>query len=106
MVADDLLWKKTKSLGISQARRAPRTRAWNIFGGLAILVTCVTLDPLALRPRLSPGLPLSDFFCLLSEHAAGNPSDICHGSGFQYCWLRGVNQLRVTRPIICAGWHG
>ena len=29
------------------------------FGGLAIVVTCVTLDPLALRPRLSPGLPLS-----------------------------------------------
>ncbi len=30
-----------------------------VFGGLAIMVTCVTLDPLALRPRLSPGLPLS-----------------------------------------------
>jgi len=30
-----------------------------IFGGLAIMVTCVTLDPLALRPRVSPGLPLS-----------------------------------------------
>ena len=29
------------------------------FGGLAIMVTSVTLDPLALRPRLSPGLPLS-----------------------------------------------
>ena len=25
-------------------------------------ITCVTLDPLALRPRLSPGLLLSDFF--------------------------------------------
>ena len=31
-----------------------------VFGGLAIMVTCVTLDPLALRPRLSPGLPLSN----------------------------------------------
>ena len=31
-----------------------------IFGGWAILVTCVTLDPLALRPRLLPGLPLSN----------------------------------------------
>jgi hypothetical protein len=30
-----------------------------IFGGLAILVTGVTVDPLALRHRLSPGLPLS-----------------------------------------------
>jgi hypothetical protein len=28
-----------------------------IFGGLAIMVTGVTIDPLALRPRLSPGLP-------------------------------------------------
>ena len=33
-----------------------------IFGGLAIMVTCVTVDPLALRPRLSPGLPFSDVF--------------------------------------------
>jgi hypothetical protein len=31
-----------------------------VFGGLAIMVTCVTVDPLALRPRLSPGLPLSN----------------------------------------------
>ena len=31
------------------------------FSGLAIVVTCVTVDPLALRPRLSPGLPLSIF---------------------------------------------
>ena len=35
-----------------------------IFGGLAIVVTFVTLDPLALRPRFSPGLPLSDIFFL------------------------------------------
>ena len=28
-----------------------------VFGSLAIMVTCVTLDPLALRSRLSPGLP-------------------------------------------------
>jgi hypothetical protein len=33
-----------------------------IFGGLAIIVTGVTLDPLALRHRLSPGLPFSDVF--------------------------------------------
>jgi len=33
-----------------------------IFGGLAILVTFVTVDPLALRPQLSPGLPLSDIY--------------------------------------------
>ena len=31
-----------------------------VFGGLAIVVTFVTVDPLALRPRLSPGLPLSN----------------------------------------------
>ena len=31
------------------------------LGGLAIIVTGVTVDPLALRRRLSPGLPLSDF---------------------------------------------
>jgi len=31
-----------------------------VFGGLAIMVTFVTVDPLALRPRLSPGLPLSN----------------------------------------------
>jgi len=30
-----------------------------VFGGLAIMTTCVVLDPLALRPRLSPSLPLS-----------------------------------------------
>ena len=30
-----------------------------VFGGLAIMVTYVTEDPLALRRRLSPGLPLS-----------------------------------------------
>jgi len=31
------------------------------FGGLAIVVTnLVTVDPLALRRRLSPGLPLSE----------------------------------------------
>jgi hypothetical protein len=29
------------------------------FGGLAIITTCVAVDPLALRPRLSPSLPLS-----------------------------------------------
>ena len=68
-----LLWKKRKAWEFPRLARWPRTRAWNIFGGLAILVTSVTLDPLALRPRLSPGLPLSEFFCLLSEHAARNP---------------------------------
>jgi hypothetical protein len=31
-----------------------------IFGGLAILVRFRTVDPLALRPRFSPGLPLSN----------------------------------------------
>ena len=31
-----------------------------VFGGLAVMVTSVTLDPLALRRRLSPGLPLSN----------------------------------------------
>jgi hypothetical protein len=30
-----------------------------VFGSLAILITEVTVDPLALRRRLSPGLPLS-----------------------------------------------
>jgi|WetSurMetagenome_2_1015567.scaffolds.fasta_scaffold454729_2 hypothetical protein len=33
-----------------------------IFGGLAIMVRWRTLDPLALRPRFSPGLLLSDIF--------------------------------------------
>lgn len=33
-----------------------------IFGGLAILVICMTVDPLALRPRFSPGLPFSDIY--------------------------------------------
>lgn len=28
-----------------------------VFGSLAILITEVMVDPLALRPRLSPGLP-------------------------------------------------
>jgi hypothetical protein len=31
-----------------------------VFGSLAIMITCVTVDPLALRPRFSPGLPLSN----------------------------------------------
>jgi len=33
-----------------------------IFGGLAIMVTFVTVDPLALRLQLSPDLLLSDIF--------------------------------------------
>ena len=39
----------------------PRTaRGWRVvFGGLAIVAACAAVDPLALRPRLSPGLPLS-----------------------------------------------
>ena len=36
-----------------------------VFGGLAIMVTNVTVDPLALRPRFSPGLPFSDVFFTL-----------------------------------------
>jgi hypothetical protein len=52
------LLTKTKSPGVSQARRAQLCCGY-CFGGLAIVVTSVTLDPLALRPRLSPGLPLS-----------------------------------------------
>ncbi len=31
-----------------------------VFGSLAIIVTFVTVDPLALRLRFSPGLPLSN----------------------------------------------
>jgi hypothetical protein len=31
-----------------------------VFGSLAIMVTSVTVDPLALRPRISQGLPLSN----------------------------------------------
>jgi hypothetical protein len=31
-----------------------------VFGSLAIIVIGMTLDPLALRPRFSPGLPLSN----------------------------------------------
>jgi hypothetical protein len=61
----DVVWfqKKKASLEIIQARRIKNTSNRSmVFGGLAIVVTLVTLDPLALRPRFSPGLPLSDFF--------------------------------------------
>jgi len=48
--------------------RARRNNARaDFFGGLAVLVTCVTVDPLALRPRFSPGLPLSVPIVLLLE---------------------------------------
>jgi hypothetical protein len=40
-----------------------------IFGGLAIIVIKMTLDPLALRPRFSPGLPLSDVVLLYRQAA-------------------------------------
>jgi hypothetical protein len=44
---------------MTQARRVHATAMASVFGGLAIMVTGVTLDPLALRRRLSPVLPLS-----------------------------------------------
>jgi hypothetical protein len=53
--------KKT-SLEVIQARRIIIDIGSMIFDCLAILVTFVTVDPLALRPRLSPGLPFSDVF--------------------------------------------
>jgi len=31
-----------------------------VFGNLAIMAALAALDPLALRPQLSPGLPLSN----------------------------------------------
>jgi hypothetical protein len=42
-----------------QARRCNIDYRSMIFGGLAIMVTNVTVDPLGLRPRFSPGLPFS-----------------------------------------------
>jgi hypothetical protein len=48
---------KKANLGKYQVRLKDNTKG--IFGGLAILATCVAVDPLALRPRLSPGLPFS-----------------------------------------------
>jgi len=59
LVSDDLLIWKTKSLVCTQARRARDNIALMDFGGLAIMVTRVTVDPMALRRRLSPVLPLS-----------------------------------------------
>jgi len=47
---------------VVQARRCNIDYRSMIFGGLAIMVTNVTVDPLALRPRFSPGLPFSDVF--------------------------------------------
>jgi hypothetical protein len=45
-----------------QARRALiDDHLYLIFGNLAVIVTIVTLDPLALRRRFSPVLPFSDF---------------------------------------------
>jgi hypothetical protein len=41
------------------------TKYWVvIFGGLAIMVTLVTVDPLALRRRLSPALPFRLYLTL------------------------------------------
>ena len=39
-----------------------------VFGGLAIMTTCVAVDPLALRPRLSPSLLLSLQFCNVQKN--------------------------------------
>ena len=53
-------WRPTNKTSLGYPRLAARNVvAVFCFGGLAIMVTCVTVDPLALRPRLSPGLPLS-----------------------------------------------
>jgi hypothetical protein len=47
-----------------QTRREVKNCCVMIFGGLAIIVTGVTVDPLALRPRLSPGLPFQMFLLI------------------------------------------
>ena len=52
----------------------------DVFGNLAILVTFVTLDPLALRPRLSPGLPYS-VFLPLSVYVSSHGSHLTSKSG-------------------------
>lgn len=50
------------SQGIDQARLLlTQLLSCIIFGNLAIMVTCVTLDPMALRSRFSPVLLFSDF---------------------------------------------
>ncbi len=54
--------RKKASLGNPGPPRVWNQKRNTHFGGLAILVTGVTVDPLALRPRLSPGLLLSVFF--------------------------------------------
>jgi hypothetical protein len=52
-------WQKQSGPGI-QARFKYKQRTAHVFGGLAILITGGDFRPMALRPRLSPGLPLSD----------------------------------------------
>gem|GEM_PF-4270232 len=59
------VFKKTSEPGFARLAVNKTSKNKMNFGGLAIMVTCVTLDPLALRPRLSPGLPFSVVF---SDH--------------------------------------
>ena len=48
---------KKRTQEADQVRRAYEQHLLFTFGGLAIVAACAALDPLALRPRLSPGLP-------------------------------------------------
>jgi hypothetical protein len=56
------------------AKKTTQRTCVHVFGNLVIMVTAVTLDPLALRPRLSPGLPLSDV--LISMCCFKNKTDL------------------------------
>jgi hypothetical protein len=62
------LRENRKVLTICQDHRRSNVDLYSalFFGGLAILVTnLVTVDPLALRRRFSPGLPLSKLLELI-----------------------------------------
>jgi hypothetical protein len=65
VMKNDLLTNKKRAWYVTRLAARNRVAGFR-FGGLAIMVTCVTVDPLALRPRFSPGLPLSIrlFSCL------------------------------------------
>ena len=64
VMTDNLLTNMKRAWYVTRLAARNRVAGFS-FGGLAIMVTCVTLDPLALRPRLSPGLPFSDFSGLI-----------------------------------------
>jgi hypothetical protein len=66
------MFKKQNGLDIMPSpQKETSILLWNVvFGGLAVVVTQgVTVDPVALRPRLSTGLPFIGFLIALYTHA-------------------------------------